>query len=132
VEADTRDWLSKEGWTETEIELALEANRLEQKAAKAHRPPRLTQSQLKLAMKYQLMTPEDVFGYLVLQGYSDVDALVIVIEDEIANLPHLKDCGDPFSTKQLNGIFGTVLSKVTGGEVPASLGKWLACAIEKL
>lgn len=132
TETDTRNWLNSQGWTEEEIQLAIEANRLERKAAKVAKPHQLNQTQLKLAMKYQLMSADDVYAYLLNQGYDEIDALIIVIEDEIQNLPTLKDCGDPFSPKQLLGAIAGVTKLATGTTTPASLLKWAECAITKL
>lgn len=129
---EARQWLNSQGWSEEEIALAFEANRLEQKAVKQAKPHQLSQTQLKLAMKYQLMSATDVHTYLLNQGYDEIDALIILIEDEIANLPTLKDCGDPFDAKHLLPAIAAVLKLAGFPATPSGLLKWAECAVTKL
>lgn len=74
TEADARQWLASQHWTEEEIELAFEANRLETKAATIPKPKHLSIGEVAAFVSNGTWDPIRGQQYLVVQGYTLADA----------------------------------------------------------
>lgn len=78
TEDDARTWLNSQGWTEEEIQLAFEANRLEEKAQKLTFPKHLTVGEIANYVAVGTMTPLAGQQYLYDLGYEIKDANMIL------------------------------------------------------
>jgi hypothetical protein len=73
TQEDTRTWLASQNWSEEEIELAFEANRLEQKAQKIVHPKHLSLGEVAVFVANGIWDPLKGQAYLVNLGYAPDD-----------------------------------------------------------
>jgi len=140
TESDARTWLQSQGWSEEEIQLAFEANRLEQKAAKLPQPKHLSLGQVAEFVANGFWDGPKGLIYLINLGYDHAEASDLlgfeILQHVVSKVP--KKVRDECETSHhfLNLLTGALrsvqlispLSILSNGDYMSLVG----CYLEKL